>query len=47
MVDCHSNVDGWEGSYTVLMWCSWFNILADIASKNRHNYRLIKSSKKY
>ena len=31
MVDCHSNVDGWEGSYTVLMWCSWFNILADIA----------------
>lgn len=32
IVDCHSNHDGWEGSYTVLIWCSWFNNLADIAS---------------
>lgn len=30
-VNCHSNADGWEGSYTVLMWCSWFNNLASIA----------------
>ena len=30
-VDCHSNVDGWDGSYIVLMWCSWFNNLKNIS----------------
>ena len=30
-VDCHGNADGWEGSYTVLIWCSWFSNLGDIA----------------
>jgi len=23
--------DGWEGRYTVLMWCSWFNNLKHIS----------------
>lgn len=31
-VDCHSNSDEWEGNYTVLIWCSWFNNLSDIAN---------------
>ena len=30
-VECLSNVDGWDGRYTVLMWCSWFSILKNIA----------------
>jgi len=30
-VDCHSNEDGWDGNYTVLMWCSWFNNLKSIS----------------
>lgn len=30
-VECHSNNEGWEGSYTVLMWCYWFNNLSSIA----------------
>lgn len=31
-VECLSNVDGWDGRYTVLMWCSWFNNLNNITS---------------
>ena len=30
-VECHSNHEGWEGSYTVLIWCSWFSNLGGIA----------------
>jgi hypothetical protein len=30
-VECLSNYDGWEGRYTVFMWCSWFNNLANIS----------------
>lgn len=30
-VECLSNEDGWDGRYTVLMWCSWFYHLKDIA----------------
>lgn len=30
-VECLSNSDGWEGRYTVFMWCSWFNNLSNIA----------------
>jgi hypothetical protein len=30
--ECTSNVNGeWDGYYTVLMWCSWFSNLANIA----------------
>lgn len=29
--ECLSNADEWDGRYTVLMWCSWFSILSDIA----------------
>jgi hypothetical protein len=25
--DCHSNHDGWDGRYLVLIWCSWFSNL--------------------
>ena len=31
-VECLSSSDGWEGRYTVFMWCSWFNILASISN---------------
>ena len=31
VVECSSNQDGWDGRYTVLMWCSWFNNLRDIS----------------
>lgn len=30
-VECHGNHEVWEGSYTVLIWCSWFSNLGDIA----------------
>lgn len=30
-VECLSNHDGWEGRYTVLMWCSGFGNLKEIA----------------
>ena len=30
-VECLSNMDGWDGRYTVLMWCSWFNNLSKLA----------------
>lgn len=30
--DCTSNHNGWEGRYTVLIWCSWFSILADLCN---------------
>ena len=30
-VECLSNYDGWECIYTVFMWCSWFNNLANIS----------------
>lgn len=26
-VDCHSNHEGWEGTYTILMWGPWMNNL--------------------
>jgi len=29
-IDCISNSDEWDGRYTVLMWCSWFNNLKNI-----------------
>jgi len=31
IVECHSNHEGWDGSYTVLMWCSWFSNLKSIS----------------
>jgi hypothetical protein len=36
-VECITNAGGvnedeWDGRYTVLMWCSWFKILKDIAN---------------
>ena len=31
VVDYHGYNDGWEGRYTVLMWCSWFNILRNVS----------------
>lgn len=31
-VECLSNYDGWDGRYTVLMWCSWFNNLKNITT---------------
>ena len=30
-VEYLSNSDGWEGRYTVFMWCNWFNNLASIS----------------
>ena len=26
-IDCNSNDKGYDGRYTVLIWCSWFNNL--------------------
>jgi len=31
LVECLSNHKEYNGRYTVLMWCSWFHNLADIA----------------
>jgi len=31
LVECLSNHEEYNGRYTVLMWCSWFHNLADIA----------------
>lgn len=31
-IDCHSNHNGWDGRYLVLLWCSWFSNLKDIAN---------------
>ena len=31
LVECLSNHEEYDGRYTVLMWCSWFHNLADIA----------------
>lgn len=31
-VECLSNDEGWDGRYTVLMWCSWFKNLGDISN---------------
>jgi len=31
-VECLGNHPEWNGRYTVLMWCSWFNNLANIAT---------------
>lgn len=31
-VECISNNPDWDGRYTVLMWCSWFNNLKDITA---------------
>jgi len=30
-VECITNDGKWDGRYTVLMWCSWFNILKKIS----------------
>ena len=30
--ECLSNADEWDGRYTVLMWCSWFNNLKNITT---------------
>ena len=30
-IECLSSSDGWEGRYTVFMWCCWFNNLAGIS----------------
>lgn len=30
--ECLSNTDEWDGRYTVLMWCSWFNNLKNITT---------------
>lgn len=30
-VECLSTIAGWDGRYTVLMWCSWFHNLKDIS----------------
>tara|TARA_B110000114_G_C14697091_1_gene239794 strand:+ start:246 stop:503 length:258 start_codon:yes stop_codon:yes gene_type:complete len=30
-IECLSSSDGWEGRYTVFMWCCWFNNLACIS----------------
>ena len=30
-IECISNSDVYDGRYTVLMWCSWFNNLKNIA----------------
>ncbi len=29
--ECHTNVDNWDGRYTVLIWCSWFKWLGELA----------------
>ena len=31
IIDCITNHEKWNGRYTVLMWCSWFNNLANIS----------------
>ena len=31
VIEYHGYNDGWEGRYTVLMWCSWFNILKRVS----------------
>lgn len=31
LIDCITNHEKWNGRYTVLMWCSWFNNLANIS----------------
>jgi hypothetical protein len=31
LVECLSNYEEYNGRYTVLMWCSWFNNLSNIA----------------
>lgn len=31
VVDYAGYNDGWEGRYTVLMWCPWFNILKSVS----------------
>jgi len=31
LVECLSNHEEYNGRYTVVMWCSWFHNLADIA----------------
>ena len=31
LVECMSNHEKWDGRYTVLMWCNWFNNLSAIA----------------
>jgi hypothetical protein len=31
LVECLSNHEEYNGRYTVLMWCSWFNNLSNIA----------------
>lgn len=30
--ECHSNHEGWDGRYLVLMWCSWFSNLSSLAA---------------
>ncbi len=30
-IECLANSDGWDGRYTVLMWCSWFGNLKNIS----------------
>jgi len=30
-VECFGNTPDWDGRYTVLMWCSWFNNLKNIS----------------
>ena len=30
-IECLSNDGEWDGRYTVLMWCNWFNNLKNIA----------------
>lgn len=29
--ECITNHEEWDGRYTILMWCSWFNNLANIS----------------
>ena len=29
--ECIANHEKWDGRYTVLMWCSWFNNLSNIS----------------
>jgi len=44
--ECITNTPAWDGSYNVLMWCSWFNNLSDISkdlAKIEHKFEKFES----